>query len=103
MIRLKCNNCDKIREFQDSDLEYECIASDPTRQMGTEREYSGNIDFNCDNCDNHILVEFNFWEYPVLALNYAEYNEEGAIVLEEPDYQKYLSKGEEGHYEEQSE
>lgn len=54
MIRLKCNNCDKIHEIQDNDLEYECIASDPDRQMGTENEYEGILEFDCENCKKHI-------------------------------------------------
>ena len=96
MIRLKCNNCGKIHEYKDSELEYECIASDPDRQMGVENEYLGTIERICDgekdnkDCNNHIVVEFNFWEYPMLALNYSEYSEEGCVVLEEPDYQAYL-------------
>ncbi len=99
MIRLKCNNCDKIHEFQDNYLKYECIGSDPDRQMGTENEYEGILEFNCDNCENHIIAEFHFWEYPSMALNYSEYKEEGCVILEEPDYQTYLTDPEIDNYE----
>lgn len=101
MIRLTCNNCGKNHEIEDSNLDYECVGSDPDRQMGTENEYLGTIDFECDgeNCNNHIVVEFNFWEYPVMALNYSEYSEEGCVVTEEPDYQSYLTSSENDNYE----
>lgn len=98
MIRLTCNNCGKTHEFEDSELDYECVGSDPNRQMGTENEYLGTIDFECDgklngkDCKNHIIVEFSFWEYPAMALNYSEYGEEGCVVLEEPDYHNYLTE-----------
>ena len=93
MIKLKCNECGKIHERDDSELDYEPVGSDSDRQMGIEFEYSGVIEIDCDgeNCENHIEVEFNFWEYPAMALNYSEYNEEGCIVIDEPDYQRYLT------------
>jgi hypothetical protein len=106
MIRFKCNNCGKIHEYEDSELEYECIGSDPDRQMGVENEYLGTFELVCDGekdnkaCNNQIVVEFSFWEYPMLALNYSEYSEEGCIVLEEPDYQSYLHQQETDDYEE---
>jgi hypothetical protein len=59
--------------------------------MGTEKEYEGVLEFECDNCDNNIIAEFHFWEYPAMALNYSEYKEEGCVVLEEPNYQAYLT------------
>lgn len=95
MIKLRCNNCSKIYEFKDSHLEIECVGSDTERQMGTENEYSGTIEFGCEACKNEIIVEFNFWEYPIMTLNYSEYNEEGCVVLEEPDYKSYLTNNEE--------
>ncbi len=100
MIRLKCNNCGKIYQFEDAELDYECVGSDPDRQMGPEHEYSGKIELSCDRCRNQLIVEFNFWEYPSLVLNYAEYNVEGCLVLEEPDYNKYLNDSELNGYEE---
>ncbi len=93
MIRLKCNNCGTEYKYEDSELEVECTGSDE-RQMGPEKMYSGTLDFNCEKCDNHIIAEFNFWEYPVLVLNYSEYSEEGCVVLEEPNYHELLVAGE---------
>ena len=58
--------------------------------MGPERMYSATVDQECPSCQNHLAVEFNFWEYPELALNYSEYSEEGCVVIEEPDYLAYL-------------
>lgn len=93
MIRLKCNNCGKMYSMPDADLEYECVDSSE-RQMGSEKEYEGRYEIACEKCENKIIVEFHFWEYPENALNYSEYQEEGCILLEEPDYQSYLSEGE---------
>ena len=89
MIVINCNNCGTRYEFKDSKLNYTCLESNE-RQMGTEKMYSGTIEFSCNKCQNNIIVEFSFWEYPVQALNYSEYNEEGCIVTEEPNYQSYL-------------
>jgi len=106
MIRFSCNNCGKIHERENSELDYEPVGSDPDRQMGTETEYLGTIDFECDGqvdgkeCNNHIIIEFSFWEYPQMALNYSEYSEEGCVVLEEPNYQTYLTEPETDDYEE---
>lgn len=89
MIVIYCNNCGTRHEFEDSELDYTCVESNE-RQMGTENMYSGSIEFTCNICQNNIIVEFSFWEYPVKSLNYSEYNEEGCIVTEEPNYQSYL-------------
>jgi hypothetical protein len=78
MIRLTCNNCGTDYQFEDSELDFDCVSSDE-RQMGPENEYVGQIEFDCDKCKNHITVEFDFWEYPIGALNYSEYSEEGCV------------------------
>jgi hypothetical protein len=93
MIRLQCNKCPRIHEFEDSELDYEQIESDPDRQMGPENIYVGKIDLECD-CGNQISVEFKFWEYPTMVLNDSEHEEEGCIVLEEPNYNSYLNQPE---------
>ena len=90
MIKLTCTNCETQYEFKDDKLEYDLVSSDPKRQMGVENEYTGIIEHVCETCDNHIKVEFNFWEYPEGALNYSEFSQEGCIVTEEPDYKNYL-------------
>ncbi|MEZ5082185.1 MAG: hypothetical protein R2750_01840 [Bacteroidales bacterium] len=90
MIRIKCTNCDKIHEIDESEIEFENVGTDPDRQMGVENMYSSTKEFECDNCKNEIIVEFNFWEYPESVLNYSEFKEEGCILLDEPDYISYL-------------
>ena len=93
MIRFQCNSCKKVYEYPDNELDYDCVSSDE-RQMGTENEYSGTFDFECEKCNNPIIVEFNFWEYPQGALNYSDYTEEGCVVLEQPNYQSFLNQNE---------
>lgn len=100
MIRLECNNCGTIHEFQDNQLDYACVATDLYREMGQENEYEGLLTISCNNCGNPIAIEFRFWEYPPMALNYAEYKEEGGILLNEPDYQNYIINQEVNYNEE---
>jgi hypothetical protein len=95
MIRLKCSKCTKIHEFEDDKLDYELVGSDPDRQMGPENVYSGTLELECDKCSNPMTAEFTFWEYPTMALNNSEHEEEGCTVLEEPDYQSYLNQPDE--------
>ncbi len=96
MIRFVCNKCGKIYEIDDSNLDYNCVYSDHGRQMGAEHGYLGSVELKCDGilnsnlCENDILIEFRFWEYPANIFNYSEYGEEGCVVLEEPNYQLYL-------------
>jgi len=89
MIRLTCNNCDENYEFEDTELDYEHVGIDPDRQMGAENEYLGRFDFECD-CNNHIIAEFRFWEYPEMVLNNSICNVEGCTVHEEPNYLNYF-------------
>lgn len=98
MITFFCANCQEKYEVEDSDIDVENIGS-YERQMGNENEYSIVEEFDCNKCGNHIKAEFNFWEYPMGALNYSEYSEEGCIITEEPDYQKLLISDQEQDYE----
>ena len=93
MIRLICNTCKTENVREDSEVPFECVSTEE-RQMGAENMFSGTIEMDCQNCGSHLAVEFNFWEYPVLSLNYSEYSEEGCVVVEEPDYQAYLQSNE---------
>lgn len=74
---------------KDEELDYECVGSDE-RQMGDENAYSGTIELDCEACENHMMAEFNFWEYPSQALNYSDTSSEGCSIIEEPDYQDFL-------------
>lgn len=91
MIKFSCNQCGLFYEIDDTGLDFECVSTSE-RQMGTEKEYSGRIEQSCDTCLNQMIIEFSFWEYPYNVLNYYEYNQEGCIVSEEPDYNSYIAQ-----------
>lgn len=93
MIKVKCNNCGKIHCFEENgendSIIFEHLNS-YERQMGAEQEYQIVLNNICDECDNEMAVEFYFWEYPQMVLNYSDYEEDGCVVLEEPNYKNYL-------------
>ena len=89
MIRLKCEECDRIHEFEDEELNYEDVQQEE-RQMGTEVEYEGELEFTCD-CNNEIKVTFRFWEYPPAAFNNSDHEESGCKIIEEPNYRDYIN------------
>lgn len=90
MIKFTCTNCGNSHEISQLEIKYENVGINE-RQMGTETEYLGHYEKNCKYCDNLMIMEFNFWEYPKMALNYSEFNQEGCIITEEPDYQSIIT------------
>lgn len=92
MIKLQCENCNKTHTFDDEEVDFECVCTDPDRQMGAEHCYSGKIEFSCD-CGEYIEVEFIFYEYPAMCVNHTESPKtSNCIVNTEPDYQAFLSE-----------
>lgn len=92
MIKIECSKCKEIYTFEDSELDHEIVSTDPDRQMGPEHNHSGIIEFQCGKCGNAINAEFDFWEYPAMALNHSDVKTDGCTVIEEPDYQAYLAQ-----------
>ena len=93
MIRVICNKCHKEHTRGDDEFQPQLEGTEE-RSMGTESFYSDTIVFECDNCKNELEIELNFWEYPIGALNYSDVKTTGCIIIEEPDYLKYI-QGEE--------
>ncbi|MBB3045901.1 hypothetical protein FHR99_000137 [Litorivivens lipolytica] len=56
--------------------------SSEERGMGPEVEYEGELECECPNCGNVLLVRHSAWEYPVGALNYSENYVSGGELVE---------------------
>jgi len=61
-----CKNCGK--EFDEVDLSLEVVDSSE-REMGSETQHSGEVEFSCDGCNEDIACNIDVWEYPVGSVN----------------------------------
>jgi len=90
MIKLKCITCGNEHQWEDKELKYVFAGLGTKRERGPEKIYAGTIKLFCEKCNHRIKASFHFWEYPATVLNYADFDEEGCVVMEEPNYQSYL-------------
>lgn len=80
VIKLKCDKCNHVNDYESNDLDWECVDSDE-RQMGMESNFVAEIDFQCDKCGNQITGQFNYWEYPEGSINNEETTLDGATLV----------------------
>ena len=80
-VLIQCRKCGEVIEVYD---DFECVSCEE-RNMGEEYEHEITIDDSCPNCDNSLFLRIDAWEYPVGALNYLDYEIEGADIIDEID------------------
>lgn len=64
---IECEKCNYINTVYLSDIDFDVQSYE--RQMGTENEYSFCTEINCENCGEHISIDYSAWEYPVGCYN----------------------------------
>lgn len=82
---IQCKNCKDIIEI---DMDVEAVDF-YERSMGTEIEFEGDIEDRCPCCGNSIQIKISVWEYPVGAVNYQSETIEGAVILEDPEFDPF--------------
>lgn len=81
--KIKCKKCNKIYDINPEDFPEADVTYDE-RNMGAEAQYLWQYDFQCDKCQNSLILTVEGYEYPIGILNYQESNSEGCVILEKP-------------------
>ena len=73
-MRIKCTQCGKEFRVDKSEIyfDWDCVETDPNREMGEEHIYESNDAVVCPQCLESILVKFTMWEYPPNCFNALE-------------------------------
>ena len=93
----KCMKCGAKHYLHNEDFHFEAESSSE-RGMGEAVQYTHEIDEECHNCDNHIHISFEVWEYPIGILNMTNEDTSGADILES-DFDIYHAPPEEDELE----
>ena len=80
---IKCKKCGKIHQTEIGAFGEPETSSDE-RNMGYETQYTWELEFPCDKCQNDMKVIVEGWEYPSGIYNYDEFTSEGCIFVDKP-------------------
>ncbi|GAB3097966.1 hypothetical protein G8770_17485 [Aestuariicella hydrocarbonica] len=76
-----CNRCRKSGTVEGKSLTFGEDTS-PEAQDDEYVRYVAQYDTSCASCGNTVHIELDVWEYPVAAVNYCYYSEQGVGNIE---------------------